>query len=101
MVLLCFVHTRRYFKDKVLTNKGQWTDGTFLNGTDKEAILEQVTLIRDAPSEQEYIIRESKLCEMTKDLSVRAGQAVKCTPFLDYYNKNWKVGSKTTFFKKF
>ena len=31
-VFLCFIHTRRYFKDKVLTGKAQLKDGSFLSG---------------------------------------------------------------------
>ena len=47
---LCFIHTRRYFKDKVFTGKSQWGDGSFLSGGDKEELLKQVTLVRDSPT---------------------------------------------------
>ena len=90
LVFLCFIHTRRYFKDKVLTGKSQWTDGSFLSGGDKEELLKQVTLVRDSPNSEAYTERERKLLDMTKDLSVRAGQAVKPTSFHEYYLKNWK-----------
>ena len=37
-----------------------------------------------------YNERENKLMDMTKDLTVRAGQAVNATIFYEYYLKNWK-----------
>ena len=89
-VFLCFIHTRRYFKDKVFTGKSQWTDGSFLSGGDKEQLLKQLTLVRDSPTSDSYTERENKLLQMTRDLSVRAGQAVNSTTFLEYYSKNWK-----------
>ena len=57
-VFLCFIHTRRYFKDKVFTGKAQWTDGTFLAGGDKEQLLLQLSLVRDSPTEALYKERE-------------------------------------------
>ena len=50
-VFLCFIHTRRYFKDKVFTGKAQWGDGSFLTGGDKEQLLLQLSLVRDSPTE--------------------------------------------------
>ena len=52
--------------------------------------MKQVTLVRDSPNSEAYTERERKLLDMTKDLSVRAGQAVKPTSFHEYYLKNWK-----------
>ena len=57
-----------------MTGKSRWADGSFLIGGDKEQLLKQVCLGRDAPSEQLYREREEKLLEMTSDLDVRAGQ---------------------------
>ena len=90
LVFLCFIHTRRYFKDKVFTGKAQWKDGSFLSGGDKEDLLKQVTLVRDAPTSEAFMERENKLLDITKDLSVRAGQAVNACSFHEYYLKNWK-----------
>jgi hypothetical protein len=61
LVFLCFIHTRRYFKDKVLTGTSQWTDSSFLSGGDKEELLKQVTLVRDSPN-SEAIQRENVNC---------------------------------------
>ena len=90
LVFLCFIHTRRYFKDKVFTGKAQWKDGSFLSGGDKENLLKQVTLVRDAPTCEAFMERENKLLDITRDLSVRAGQAVNACSFQEYYLKNWK-----------
>ena len=65
LVFLCFIHTRRYFKDKVLTGKSQWADASFLSGGDKEELLKQVTLVRDSPTCEAYTERENKLLDMT------------------------------------
>ena len=74
----------------MLTGKSRWGDGSFLVGGDKEQLLKQVCLVRDAPSEQLYRERENKLLEMTSDLDVRAGQAANYVSFHDYYERNWK-----------
>ena len=89
-VFLCFIHTRRYFKDKVFTGKAQWKDGSFLTGGDKEQLLLQLSLVRDSPTEDVYKERETKFLGMTRDLTVRAGQAVNAVLFHDYYFKNWR-----------
>ena len=92
-VLLCNVHTRRYFKDKVLTNKGFWGDISkqhYLNSKDKDRIIHQLTLVRDSPSESVYIEAERRLFERTDGLSVRPGQANAAVTFHEYYSKNWK-----------
>ena len=80
-VFLCFIHTRRYFKDKVFTGKAQWGDGSFLTGGDKEQLLLQLSLVRDSPTEALYHERETKLLAMARDLTVRAGQAINTTTF--------------------
>ena len=74
-----------------MTGKGQWDDGSFLRGGDKEAILKQVCLVRDAPSEDLYRKREDKLLEMTSELSVRPGQASNYVRFSDYYKETGLV----------
>ena len=50
----------------------------------------QLSLVRDSPTEALYKERETKLLGMTRDLTVRAGQALYSTSFQEYYNKNWK-----------
>ena len=90
LVLLCSVHTGRYFREKVLTGKAYWGDISekkFLNGSDKDDILSQVLQVRDAPSQELYIEREEKLLYMTRELSIRPGQANKPVAFKDYYEK--------------
>ena len=99
----------------MLTGKGYWGDAgdkNYLGSDDKEEIMNQVRLVRDSPSEEEYNKREEKLFEvffpflfswfsiislqMTGEdsshgaLSVRPGQAKHPVTFQDYYNKNWK-----------
>ena len=76
-----------------MTNKGYWGDISkqrYLNSSDKDAILEQLTLIRDAPSEEKYKEAEDKFLEMTADLHIRPGQSNSAVRCPDYYHKNWK-----------
>ena len=61
-----------------------------MSGGDKEQLLKQVSLVRDSPTADLYSTRENKLLEMTRGLTVRAGQAINATSFRDYYEKNWK-----------
>ena len=93
IVLLCNVHTGRYFREKVLTNKafyGDPEDYQYLGKYDKDDLMDAVLSVRDSPSEELYIQREAELIEKTKDLSVRPGQNAFPVKFEDYYNKNWK-----------
>ena len=75
---------------KVLTGKSKWPNDSYLSGGDKELILRQVNLVRDAPPESQYIQRENELLKLTENLNVRAGQTLKEIPFKDYYAKNLK-----------
>ena len=52
--------------------------------------MAQIRLVRDSPSQETYHERETKLLELTKDLSVRPGQSPNLILFADYYMKNWK-----------
>ena len=61
-----------------------------MSGGDKEQLLKQLTLVRDSPTSDAYTERENKLLQMTRDLSVRAGQAVHSATFLEYYSKKWE-----------
>ena len=95
-MLLCSVHTARYFREKVLTGKAYWGDiscKNFLNGKDKDDIMNQTMMVRDAPSQELYNQREEKLFQLTRTLSIRPGQAAKPVLFKDYYMKNWKKES--------
>jgi len=63
LVLLCNVHTARYFREKVLTGKSYWgdiADKNLMNGSQKEDLLPQILLVRDAPSEELYREREKR-----------------------------------------
>ena len=56
-MLLCSVHTGRYFREKVLTGKAYWGDigdKNFLNGSEKEDILVQIFMVKDTPSLELY-----------------------------------------------
>ena len=93
IVLLCNVHTVRYFRDKVFTSKAFWGEANaknYLVSDDKNRLEELVRQIRDAPSEEIYREREEALPEATKDLIVRPGQSNNPVSFLHYYQKNWK-----------
>ena len=92
LVLLCNVHTARYFREKVFTGKSYWGDAgehNYMTGPDKDDLMKQVVLVRDAPSEILYREREATLLEMTKDFNVRPGQVTKPISFVEYYKKNW------------
>ena len=92
LVLLCNVHTLRYFREKVFTGKSYWGDANchnYMSGSDKDDLMAQLILVRDAPSENLYRERESKLIDMTKNLNIRPGQSSKPISFIDYYRKNW------------
>ena len=92
LVLLCNIHTVRYFREKVFTGKSYWGDAgehNYLTGPDKDDLMKQIVLVRDAPSEILYKEREAKLLEMTKDLNIRPGQVTKPISFQEYYKKNW------------
>ena len=61
LVLLCNVHTARYFREKVFTNKAFWgdpKDAQYLGRYDKDNLMEQVLSVRDAPSEDTYRERD-------------------------------------------
>ena len=91
LVLLCNVHTLRYFREKVFTGKSYWGDANchnYLSGSDKDDLMAQLILVRDAPSENLYRERESKPINMTKNLNIRPGQSSKPISFIDYYRKN-------------
>ena len=77
----------------MLTGKSRWADKAYISGGDKELILKQVKLVRDAPSESQYLEREKELFKLTENLHVRAGQSLKEMLFKDYYTKNWKTSS--------
>ena len=73
LVLLCNVHTARYFRVKVFTNKAFWgkaEDTNYLVKDDKDYIMNQILLVRDAPSEELYREREVQLLETTVNLTV-------------------------------
>ena len=73
LVLLCNVHTARYFREKVFTNKAFWgkaEDTNYLVKDDKDYIMNQILLVRDAPSEELYREREVQLLETTVNLTV-------------------------------
>ena len=66
VVLLCVIHVYRYFKDKVFTGKTFWGEvgkKNYFSGEDKEILMNQITAVRDAPSETLYYEREAKLLE--------------------------------------
>ena len=93
IVLLCSVHTSRYFKDKVFTSKGFWGDvekHDYVTGDDRRELVAQLNFVRDSPSNEIYEERERKLLEMTENLTVRPGQSVNPVSFHDYYVHNWK-----------
>ena len=76
-----------------MTNKGYWGNiksQKYLNNEDKTDIINQLTLVRDSPSEIKYKESEEKLMEMTEGLFVRPGQSNSAVSFHDYYFKNWK-----------
>jgi hypothetical protein len=92
LVLLCNVHTARYFREKVFTGKSYWgqvEDHNYLCGADKDDLMKQLMLVRDSPSEALYRERETTLLDMGKNLFVRPGQATKPVNFVEYYQKNW------------
>ena len=94
VVLLCNVHTSRYFKEKVFTSKSYWgeiEDHKYFTGKDREDLVTQLNLVRDSPSMEIYEERERELLEMTKDLTIRPGQTVNSVLFNDYY---LKIGRK-------
>ena len=73
-----------------MTGKAMWKRGSYLSGGDKEVVMSQIRLVRDAPSESQYDEREKKLLEITKDLLVRPGQALNLIPYSEYYERNWR-----------
>ena len=86
VVLLCNVHTSRYFKEKVFTSKSYWgeiEDHKYFTGKDWEDLVTELKLVRDSPSMEIYEERERELLEMTKDLTVRPGQTVNSVFFKD------------------
>ena len=92
LVLLCNVHTARYFREKVFTGKSYWgnvEDHNYLCGADKDDLMKQLMLVRDSPSEALYREREVMMLEKGKHLFVRPGQATKPISFVEYYQKNW------------
>ena len=53
IVLLCNVHTSRYFREKVFMNKAFWgdpKDAQYLGKFDKDELMEQLQLVRDSLS---------------------------------------------------
>ena len=51
-------HTARYFREKVKTNKAFWGDASdhkYLSKYDKDNVMGQILLVRDSPSEEEYL----------------------------------------------
>ena len=86
LVLLCSVHTARYFREKVFTGKAYWGDiskKNFLHGGEKYDLMKQVLLVRDSPSQDLYKEREERLLQMTNDLFIRPGQVIKPVSFRD------------------
>lgn len=91
-MLLCNVHTVRYFREKVFTGKSWWGDANehnYMSGPDKDDLMAQIVLVRDSPSEALYREREAKLLDMTKNFNIRPGQVTKPISFPEYYRKNW------------
>ena len=96
LVLLCNVHIARYFCEKVFTNKAFWgdpKDAQYLGRYDKDNLIEQVISVRDAPSDDTYRERETKLLELTEKLTIGPSQVSEPILFTLYYEKNWKVCS--------
>ena len=60
-----------------------------MTGPDKDDLMKQIVLVRDAPSEILYKEREARLLEMTKDFNIRQGLFIKPISFHEYYKNNW------------
>ena len=84
-IFLCGVHVYRYWKEKVLPSS-KMSDG---NSVEKVDIINQLKMLRDAPSEELYQQRREKLLEMTEHLLVKPGNKKEFVRFHNYFDKNW------------
>ena len=89
-VLLCHVHTYRYFKDKVFNKKALTRNGISLKEEEKNSILDMIRKIRDAKTEQIANELETKLREKMNGYTVCPGTKRTRVEFNNYYDKNWK-----------
>ena len=84
-IFLCGVHVYRYWKEKVLPSS-KMSDG---NSVEKVDIINQLKMLRDAPSEELYEQRREELLEMTEHLLVKPGNKKEFVRFHNYFDKNW------------
>ena len=72
-MLLCNVHTVRYFREKVFTGKsycGKAEDHSYLCGANKDDLM----LVRDSPSEPLYILKYSSSSTNKSSVDSSAGE---------------------------
>ena len=66
-VLLCHIHTRRYFKEKVFNGKARTSAGLPIPEPDKNKILSVICNIRDAPTVEIIEAQEAELLGIVYD----------------------------------